>query len=319
LNIDPVPPQCREKEVEQSSGTIDRTPYVDSQIDVATSDLGWLDEATQNKLGRGQSGICDPQQTGHIINEQGMAHPNRDVLYRYSKSLRGADEAIRAIFSDIVVIDDAGKAHQVPIFIGPPEKAVAYILQENTRKDNSTVVDRLRLPMMAIHSAGYQLNHSREIYSRAVDYLRDFRGKPTFTSSEKYDRDTVYGVTRGIPVDVSHSIYVWTKYREDMNQIFEQIVQKFNPIAYIRVKGIDWEIPVKLDSIANNEESDPGDKSDRVIKYQFGITTETFIAQPIVRKKAVLKTRVEVVNAIEDEDITQVLNRLEDAVKEFEG
>jgi len=103
-----------------------------------------------------------------------------------------------------------------------------------------------------------------------------------------------------------------------MNQIVEQFITKFSPIAYIRVRGVPWEIGVKLDSIANNVDTEPGDQSIRVFKYQFGMTAETYVAQPLVRKKAVLKTRVDIVNTTIDKDISEVLLKLENAVKELE-
>jgi hypothetical protein len=125
-------------------------------------------------------------------------------------------------------------------------------------------------------------------------------------------------VSRGIPIDVGYTVYAWTLYEEDMNQIVEQIVTKFSPMAYIRVRGISWEIGVKLDSIANNVNIEPGDKQVRIFKYQFGVTAQTFVAQPIVRKKAVLKTKIEMTNSPNDDEITEVLARLEQAVKELE-
>ena len=103
-----------------------------------------------------------------------------------------------------------------------------------------------------------------------------------------------------------------------MNQILTQITTKMFPMAYIRVKGVSWEIGVKLNNIANNVNFEPGDKAIRVFKYQFSLTAESFVAQPIVRKKAVLKTRVEIVDSTNENDITEVLSRLEQAVKELE-
>jgi hypothetical protein len=282
--------------------------------------MAWLEDASQGKMGNGESALCDPQQTGHIINEQGMSPPNRNTVYRYAKSVRGTDEAMKKVFSDLVVIDEAGKSHNVPIIWATQEKAVAYILQENTRKDESLVVDRIRLPMLAIHASDYNFNQDRYVYHKAVDYLRssDNNWKPGFWSSERYERDTVFGVSKGIPVDIGYTLYAWTLYEEDMNQILTQVVTKFSPMAYIRVRGISWEIGVKLDSIANNVDVEPGDKAVRVFKYQFGFTAESFVAQPIVRKKAVLKTKVEVTDSPNDEDVTEVLARLEQAVKELE-
>ena len=320
-NIDPPPPYCREGLEEISSGTIDHKPFLTSQKDVTSSDMSWLEDATQNKMGNGQEALCDPQQTGHIINEQGLSAPNRNTVYRYAKSLRGTDEACLDLFRDIVVLDESGKAHQIPIIWATQEKAVAYILQENTRKDESLVVDRIRLPMLAINASGYQFNQNRYTYHKAIDYLRNHKNdwKPGFTTSERYERDTVFGVSRGIPIDVSYTLYAWTLYEEDMNQIVEQIVTKFSPIAYIRVRGISWEIGVKLDSIANNVNIEPGDKNVRVFKYQFSFTAESYVAQPIVRQKAVLKTQIEITDSPQEDQVTEVLGRLEQAVKELEG
>jgi hypothetical protein len=319
LNIDKPPPFCREQKVETSSGTIPSKPYLESQKDVA-QDLSWLQDATQSKLGQGASALCDPQQSGHIINEQGSSPPNRNVVYRYAKSIRGTDEAVKDLFKDLVVIDENGRAHSVPIIWATQERAVAYILQENMRKDESLVVDRIRLPILAIHNSEFNFNQDRYIYHKAIDYLRDPKNnfRPNFTTSERFERDTIFGVTRGIPIDIGYTLYAWTMYEEDMNQILTQVLTKFSPIAYIRVKGISWEIGVKLSSIANNVNYEPGDKAIRVFKYQFGLTAETFVAQPIVRRKAVLKTRIDITDSPNEEDITEVLTQLEQAVKELE-
>lgn len=319
LNIDGPPKYCREAEFVKGSGTINKKPFLESQKETTGVDLSWLEDATLNKMGQGASALCDPQQTGHIINEQGMAEPNRNVVYRYHKSVRGTDEAVVDMFKDIIVLDDAGKAHQVPIIWATQERAVAYILQNNVRKDDSYVVDRIRLPVMAVHASSYRFNQNRYTYHKAIDYLRDAKKgwTPGFTVRERADRDTVFGVSKGIPLDIGYTLVAWTMYEEDMNQILTQIVTKFSPMAYIRVRGIAWEIGVKLDSIGNSVTMEPGDK-ERVFKYQFEMTAESFIGQPIVRRKAVLNTRVEVTDSPNDDDITEVLARLEQAVKDLE-
>jgi hypothetical protein len=105
-------------------------------------------------------------------------------------------------------------------------------------------------------------------------------------------------------------------YIEDMNQILEQIILKFSPFAYIKVRGVVWEIQVKLDSIANNLEIEPGNQAIRVVKFQFNLTAESFIPQPIVRKKSILTTRVELTEGLKEEDIKEIINRIEETVKE---
>ena len=317
LNVDTPPNNCEEIETDLSGQQVKT-----NQKDVTSRDLSWLEEATQSKKGIGQSALCDPLQTGHITNEQGFSPPNRQTIYKYSKSIRGTDEAVQDMFRDLVVLDEDGKAHNVPIMWGTQERAVAHLLQSNVRKDEGLVVDRPRLPFMSIVSKDMSYNLDRYIYHKALDYSRSYSlgWSPGFTTKEKYSRDTVFGVAAGIPIDISYELTAWTYYGEDMNQIVEQVLTKFSQLAYIRVRGIAWEIGVKLDSIGNNIETDPGDQANRVVKYTFGLTAESYVSQPIVRKKAVLKTQVDVVDKLEvdKEDITEVITRLEEAVKELE-
>lgn len=316
--------ECNEKSPLQFTPNLDNPPPYCNKPDepnlrnVNGPDFDWLRDTTNQKTGLGASALCDPMQTGSIINDP--ANPRREVLYRYSKSLRGTDEAVRDLFADIVVIDEDGKAHPVPIIWATQEKAVAAVLLDNVRKDETLVVDRIRLPMLAVSSTGLEYDMNRYTYHQALDYMRYLRpdAKPGATYQEKYQRDTVFGKARGVPVNVSYTLYAWTLYLEDMNQIVEQILTKFSPVAYIRVRGVSWEVVARLDSIANNIDVEPGDQAIRVIKFQFNITAESYIPQPIARKKAVLKTKIDFVDGMTEEEITQVMMRLEEAVKELE-
>lgn len=303
-NFDQVPPNC---------GVGDP----DNKRAVNDESLNWLKDISNKKVGLGSEANCDPIQSGSIINDPSM--PDRNTIYRYSKAKRGCDDAMRDMFTNIIVLDENGKAHPVPIIWGTQEKAVAAILLDNVRKDETLVVDRIKLPMLAIHDSDISFNVNRYTYHKALDYRRNMRddGKPGFTLNEKYNRDTVFGFARGIPVDISYTLYAWTLYLEDMNQILEQILLKFSQTAYITVTGVPYEVIVKLDSIANNLDYEPGDQAIRVIKYQFQLTTETYIPQPITRQKAVLKTKIDLVDGLDESEIQQVMARLEDSVKEL--
>jgi hypothetical protein len=233
----------------------------------------------------GQTGNCDPIQTGQIIND--LDTPNREVVYRYARGIRANDEAMLDTFRNIKVIDEQGQEHTVPIIWASQEKAVDMILQDNVRKDNSLVVDRIRLPIMAIWNAGMTPDMTRFTYQRAYSLLPwlSADGSPGFTQQEKYKKDTFFGVTRGWPVDISYTLYIWTLYEEDMNQILEQCFLKFSSVAYLQVKGVYWEVIVTLDSTANNMDLEPGDAKVRVLKYQLNMTAKSYIPQPIYRLK----------------------------------
>lgn len=274
VNIDPVPAECAD-DGWPSQKRVPRNPPQD-----------WRVKPSQNKWGIGQHGNCDPLMTGQIVNSN--EDPNRDVLYRYSRALRGADEAMVDLFRNCLVLDEQGKEHVIPIIWASQEKAVAMLLSDNVRKDNSLVVDRIRLPIMAIWANGYAFDQTRFTYQKAMSLLPwlDETGEGYgFTGREKFERDTIFGVTRGIPVNISYTLYAWTMAWADMQQIIEQVMLRFSPVAYIRVRGVYWEIIVTLDGQANNLEIEPGDGKTRVIKYQFTMTAKSYIPQPITRIK----------------------------------
>jgi hypothetical protein len=125
-------------------------------------------------------------------------------------------------------------------------------------------------------------------------------------------------VARGIPVNKTYTLTAWTMYMEDIDQILEQIILKFSPVAYIRIRGVNWETIVTLDSIANNVDYEPGDQNQRIIKFEFNLTARAYIPQPMVRNKSVLKTKVDFYNDVDEQKITEVLGRLEDSVENVE-
>ena len=313
---------CNDKSPLQSSVNNDKIPKqcepTESLKSPHDADLGWLEESSNKKIGLGHDAQCDPVQSGSIVND--IKNPSRNVVNRYSKSIRGCDEAMLDLFNNVVVIDEDGKAHKVPIIWGTQERAIAWILQDTIRKDDSLVVERIRLPMMTVYSNSIDFDQERYTYHKAVDYLRYLRpdNKPGFAIKEKFERDTVFGVSRGIPVNRGYTLIIWTMYMEDMGQILEQIFLKFSPIAYISIKGVQWETTVSLDTVANNVDYEPGDQNQRIVKYEINFTAKTYIPQPIVRKKAVLKTKIDFHNSIDEKEVNEVLGRLEELVKEFE-
>ena len=99
---------------------VDQCGQNDTLKGVHGSDLGWLEDHASKKIGLGHENLCDPIQTGQIVED--IKNPSRDVVYRYSKSIRGCDEAMLNLFNNVVVIDEDGKAHKVPIIWGTQEK-----------------------------------------------------------------------------------------------------------------------------------------------------------------------------------------------------
>lgn len=309
-SVDPPLPNCAPDDFQflNPSGAVEHKFYQTPPF---------IENPLSGKVGLGQGLLCDPMQTGHIVPSAG---DSKDVIYRNGNGLRAIDEAVKNLFEDIVVIDDQSQVHGVPIIWGTQEKAVDIIIQNNVRKDNSLVIDRIPTPIMSIHSSMPSWAPDRYLYHKAIDYKRGLRkdGKPGFTVNERYERDTVLGFAKGIPVDVGFELVIWTTFEDDMKQILDQVLHKLTPLGYIRLQNVtNAENFVRLDSISDNSNLEPGDKDKRVLKAVVGMTAITYIPQPIVRQKAVLKTRIDIVDGITEDDIQQVIARLEEAVGEL--
>jgi hypothetical protein len=296
-NIDKAPPYCK------GDGCPPETP---NQNKINTI----LGDGNKTKKGLGQAVFCDPTSTGQITPDPNSL--DKSTIYRNSRAIRGVDEAVMDLFKKIVVEDEMGVFHQVPIKYGSQEKAVDFIIQDNIRKDNSLVVDRIKLPLMSIYNAGVSPNMNRYTYSGARNYFRTQANnmKPGLMVNEGKPNSTILSVSRGIPIDVSYTLTVWTLFIEDMNQILEQIILKFDQLAYIRVQGVQWESVVRVDSFASNLDTEPG-QDRRVVKYQINLTAETYIPQPIHRDKSVLKTRIEIVDGVDENQIAEIISRIE--------
>ena len=277
----------------------------------------WLRENFVNNTGNGAANNCDPMQAGKIINDVDPKL-NDNTVYRYSKALRGTDEGVMDLFRNVVVINEEGKAINVPIIWATQERAVAAILQNNVRKDETLVVDRIKLPMLAISSTGYEFDSARYTYHQALRYVNAYQGATDQTRHRFENKDTLFGVSRGIPINISYTMYAWTMQLEDMNQILEQIVSKFSLVAYIKVRGVLQEVIVKLDSIASNLETEPGDQALRVIKFQFGLTAQTYVPLPVKQYDSLIKVvKADIVNSVDDDTITQVLAKIEEIAPEL--
>jgi hypothetical protein len=310
---------CPDPSLLSLSNNIDPPPGMDchmspdNQNDINTHGASdWLQDNFISNLGNGSANNCDPMQAGKIVNEP-ASELNENTIYRYSKALRGTDEGVMDLFRNIVVIDEDGKAVQVPIIWATQERAVAAILQKNVRKDETLVVDRIILPMMAISSTGYEFDTKRYTYHQAMSYVDAYTGREPNKSEKFSNRSTLFGIGRGIPINISYTMYAWTMQLEDMNQIFEQIVTKFSLVAYIKVRGVLQEVIVKLDSIASNLNTEPGDAAQRVIKFQFGLTAETFVPMPAKIYDSLIKVvKTDLVNSVDEDKITKIMAKIEE-------
>lgn len=285
--LDNIPLSCKD----DGSSNLNKVPFIE--------------ELKTLQYGLGHDATCHPLQSGKIRNDP--SNPNRNVVNRYGKGLRGTDEAMKEYLSNIEVIAHNGKIHRVPVVHGTAEKAVKMLIDTNVRQDESLVVDRINLPIIAYYASDYTFSDSRYTYEEALRYFPDVYSNPQSTVNEKNESDTVLGFTRGYPIDIGYQVLIWTMYIEDMIEILTQIFYKTSKMGYLKVQGVNWEIPVKLTSILNNIDVEPGDANLRVVKYQLSFLAESYIPQPIVRRKSVLSINTDYVSGTNPDEIQEVI------------
>ena len=150
------------------------------------------------------------------------------MVYKYSKKLRTTDEAVKALFNELVIIDEKGYTHLVPCLWANDEK-IQCLIGENISSEDGTQklkTDIIKLPIIGVFST--------DIY-----------------------------MVESTPV-VSYMVSVYALFQEDMNQILEQIVLKF-----------DNKKNCRLHTIARNYDgTDARAPSLKILKSIFNITVE---------------------------------------------
>jgi len=247
----------------------------------------------------------------------GLGKMTRSAISAYSRTLRGCDQCVVNEFKNIFVLDPEGKINHVPVVWGPQEKAVAIALSPAIDKQNIRI-DRIKLPMLAVASGDLEFDPSRFTYHMAYRWFyegMDVSSKLAYGTEKRYG-DTVFGKSRGLPVTKRYTLYAWARYTEDMNQLLEQVMLKFAPILTLEVPDVHWEVILKLDGVSNGISSEIGDSAIRIIKYEFGLTAETYISRGFIRGKTVFDLQSEVGIGLGDDFQKEYV--IEDSVTEGE-
>lgn len=215
----------------------------------------------------------------------GFSPESRSIMTSYSRSLRGCDQAVLDEFRGLDVWLPDGERKKIPIIWGSQEKAVAIAMSDAIDKSQIRI-DRIKLPMLAIAAGDLSFAPERFTYHQNIRWLRDRESRMAYGTEKRFG-DTVYGKSRGLPVDKNYTLFAWTRYIEDMNQVVEQIILKFSPIITIEVPGVHWEVILKLDGVSNTLSPEIGDSAIRIVKFEFSFHAETYISRGIVRGKTV--------------------------------
>lgn len=164
-------------------------------------------------------------------------------------------------FGNFHYIDRNNNSIKVKSFHANQERAIA----------KSIVGDNITLPVISISELNISPNEERRRYGpllvhEAYWHKRQQRAIRTLSLSPK-------------PVDINYNINIWTKYKQDLDQLREQIFLLFNPDLEIKTKQSNITKAFIL-SESDVEQAEAEDAADRILKKTISIKVETYIPSP---------------------------------------
>lgn len=166
-----------------------------------------------------------------------------------------------SIFGNTYYTDRNNNPIKVRCFHAYQERAIA----------KATVGDNITLPVISISETNTTSNEERRRYSPLLvheTYWHRIQNRAirTLSLSPK-------------PVDISYNINIWTKYKQDLDQIREYIYLLFNPDLEIKTNESNI-TKAYIVSESDVEQDEAEDTQDRILKKSISIKVETYIPSP---------------------------------------
>lgn len=164
-------------------------------------------------------------------------------------------------FGKIHYIDRNNNSIEVKCFHANQERAIA----------KTVLGDNITLPVITISEKNTENSKDRARYGSMLVH-------------EKYWHKVQQRAVRTLslvptPVNINYSINIWTKYKEDMDQIREYILTIFNPDLEIETEH-GGKIKSFIINESDVEQAEAPDRDDRILKKNFAISVETYIPSP---------------------------------------
>jgi hypothetical protein len=166
-----------------------------------------------------------------------------------------------ATFNNFYYVNGNDKLVKIKAIHSAPERAVAKKFQE----------DNIVLPIISVH----QIGAANDVEKRRYD---DILIQKSTWDEDKQRAERVIS-TADVPVVLTFSVNLWTKYMEDLDQISQNIRMKFNPSLDVSTEFTS-SLKVYLEDETSNVTVEAGDREDRILRKSFSVKTEFFIPSP---------------------------------------
>jgi len=173
-------------------------------------------------------------------------------------------EVIRSLiasFGTLHYLDGDNQLINITAVHSAPERAVAKKFQENN----------MILPILTVHQLGARSDENKRRYENVLIQTSNWN-----ESIQRAERVISHA---DVPVSITYSVNLWTKYMEDMDQLSQNIRVRFNPSMTLVTPFTD-NLKVFLKDESNNSTLVEGDREDRLIRKSFSVEAEFYIPSP---------------------------------------
>tara|TARA_R100000458_G_scaffold2536_3_gene2072 strand:+ start:2537 stop:3280 length:744 start_codon:yes stop_codon:yes gene_type:complete len=159
------------------------------------------------------------------------------------------------------IVDSENKPVEPTAFFANPERAIAKIKEDRN----------LTLPVItiSIDDIDEDVDRRRTSSNIEIDTIWDRK--------ERRARRVISKASK--PINLSFTINVWAKYREDLNQIVENILIMFNPSLDFKTKN-STNTKAFIEQVTDTSVANVSDREDRIIRKMIVLTAEAYLPNP---------------------------------------
>lgn len=207
-----------------------------------------------------------PLSTGGKASTQHWLSDIRRQVYEYECKefapldfYREFSEEVRQLFSTVKYFDQEENKRQVaPLFYGSPERAIAKIFEERN----------MTLPVISftVKELDDDEDRRKPDFNLVIETLRD-----------EVSRKNIRVVSMApMAVTLRFTLNVWARYTENINQIVEQIVARFNPYLQLTTKFGD-SFHAHLVDVQDISSDTATDQEDRLLRKTISFDVDAYI------------------------------------------
>jgi hypothetical protein len=180
-----------------------------------------------------------------------------NISFIYKELLR----SVIHTFSGFSVINAEDSVQEISCIHGTQERAVAKLTEDTN----------LILPIISLHQPKSTRDNKRQRY------------KPLVVTEKYWDpvKNRAYRLVSlvPVPIQIEYEVTVWSKYKNDLDQITEQIHSLFNPdIEVVTPFATNLKLFIKEEQTDSQQVM--SDREDRLLKRVFVLHADTYIPSP---------------------------------------